>query len=159
MWISNAPIADLAVVWAKLDGNIRGFIVERGTKGFSTPKIEGKLSLAHLGHRRDRAGRRRGAGGQSAAERDGPRRPVRLPQHGALRHLPGARWAPPNSAGTRARQYTLDRKQFGRPLAANQLVQKKLADMQTEIALGLRGALRARPHAGGRARPRRRRSR
>ena len=101
MWISNAPIADLAIVWAKLDGKIRGFIVERGTKGFSTPKVDGKLSLAHLGHRRDRAGRRRGAGGESAAERVGPRRSVRLPQHGALRHLPGARWAPPSSAGTR----------------------------------------------------------
>ena len=58
-WISNAPVADLAVVWAKLDGVIRGFIVERGTKGFSTPKIEGKLSLARLDHRRDRAGRLR----------------------------------------------------------------------------------------------------
>ena len=159
MWISNAPIADLAIVWAKLDGKIRGFIVERGTKGFSTPKVEGKLSLAHLGHRRDRAGRRRRAGGQPAAER---RRasPVRsAASTWRATASAGARWAPPNSAGTRARQYVLDRKQFNRPLAANQLIQKKLADMQTEIALGLQGALRARPHAGGRARPRRRRSR
>ena len=88
MWITNAPIADVAVVWAKLDGVIRGFIVERGTKGFSTPKIEGKLA-ARLGHRRDRAGKLRGAGGEPAAEREGPRRPVRLPQHGALRHRVG----------------------------------------------------------------------
>ena len=127
-------------------------------QGLLDAEGRGQAVAAHLGHRRDRAGRRRRAGGQSAAERVGPRRSVRLPQHGALRHLPGARWAPPSSAGTRARQYVLDRKQFNRPLAANQLVQKKLADMQTEIALGLRGAL-----ALGRmlepARPRRRRSR
>ena len=88
-WISNAPIADVAVVWAKLDGVIRGFIVERGTKGFSTPKIEGKLSLARLDHRRDRAGRLRDPGRQSAAEREGPRRSVRLPQQCALRHRLG----------------------------------------------------------------------
>jgi hypothetical protein len=89
MWITNAPVADLAVVWAKLDGKIRGFIVERGTKGFSTPKIEGKLSLARLDHRRDRARRRRGARRQSAAECLRPRRPVRLPQRGAHRHRLG----------------------------------------------------------------------
>ena len=111
-------------------------------QGLLDAEDRGQALAAHLGHRRGRAGRRVRAGGQPAAERVGPRRPVRLPQHGALRHLPGARWAPPSSAGTRARQYVLDRKQFNRPLAANQLVQKKLADMQTEIALGLHGALR-----------------
>ena len=88
-WITNAPVADVAVVWAKLDGVIRGFIVERGTKGFSTPKIEGKLSLARLHHRRDRAGRLRDPRGQSAAQREGSRRAVRLPQQCALRHRLG----------------------------------------------------------------------
>ena len=88
-WISNAPVADVAVVWAKLDNVIRGFIVERGTKGFSTPKIEGKLSLARLDHRRDRAGRLRDPGRQPAAEREGAGRSVRLPQQCALRHRLG----------------------------------------------------------------------
>ena len=148
MWITNAPIADVAVVWAKLDGVIRGFIVERGTKGFSTPKIEGKLSL------------RASITGEIVLEDafvpeenllpnvNGPRRPVRLPQQARATASPGARWAPPSSAGTRARQYALDRKQFGRPLAANQLVQKKLADMQTEITLGLHARAAPRPPAG-----------
>ena len=150
MWITNSPIADVCVVWAKLDGKIRGFIVERGTKGFSTPKIEGKLIAARLGHRRDRAGRRVRAGGQSAARtcRASPGRSAASTRRATA--SPGARWARPSSAGTRARQYTLDRKQFGRPLAANQLIQKKLADMQTEIALGLQRRAAARPHAGGR---------
>ena len=141
MWISNAPLADLALIWAKLDGKIRGFLVERGTKGFSTPRIEGKLSL------------RTSVTGEVVLEG------AVVPEENLLPNVSGL--AGPfgclNSArygivwGTmgaaefcwhRARQYVLDRKQFGRPLAANQLIQKKLADMQTEIALGLAGALR-----------------
>ena len=140
-WITNAPIADVAVVWAKLDGRIRGFLVERGTAGFATPKIEGKMSL------------RASATGQITLDN------VLVP---AANLLPGASglsgpfgclnrarygiaWGAMGAAEAcwhAARQYTLDRKQFGRPLAANQLVQKKLADMQTEIALGLQGCLR-----------------
>ena len=140
-WITNAPIADVAVVWAKLDGRIRGFLVERGTAGFATPKIEGKMSL------------RASATGQITLDN------VLVP---AANLLPGASglggpfgclnrarygiaWGTMGAAEAcwhAARQYTLDRKQFGRPLAANQLVQKKLADMQTEIALGLQGCLR-----------------
>ena len=89
MWITNAPVADIAVVWAKLDGKIRGFLVERGTKGLSTPKIDGKLSLARLDHRRARARRRRGAGRKYSAECFRPRRSVRLPQRGAHRHRLG----------------------------------------------------------------------
>ena len=141
MWISNAPIADLCIVWAKLDGKIRGFIVERDTKGFSTPKIEGKLSL------------RTSVTGEVVLE------DAFVPEDNLLPNVSGlagpfgclnmARygicWGAMGAAEFcwhRARQYVLDRKQFGRPLAANQLVQKKLADMQTEIALGLQGALR-----------------
>jgi len=141
MWITNAPIADVAVVWAKLDGAIRGFIVERGTKGFSTPKIEGKLSL------------RASITGEIVLEN------CVVPEENLLPNVKGlagpfgclnmARygiaWGAMGAAEFcwhRARQYVLDRKQFGKPLAANQLVQKKLADMQTEIALGLAGALR-----------------
>jgi glutaryl-CoA dehydrogenase len=140
-WISNAPVADLAVVWAKLDGKIRGFIVERGAKGFSTPKIEGKLSL------------RTSVTGQIVLD------DCMVPEESLLPNVAGlagpfgclnmARygiaWGAMGAAEFcwhAARQYTLDRKQFDRPLAANQLVQKKLADMQTEIALGLSGALR-----------------
>jgi glutaryl-CoA dehydrogenase len=140
MWISNAPIADLAVVWAKLEGKIRGFIVERGIKGFSTPKVDGKLSL------------RTSVTGEIVLE------DAVIPEENLLPNVSGlagpfgclnmARygiaWGAMGAAEFcwhAARQYTLDRKQFGRPLAANQLVQKKLADMQTEIALGLRGAL------------------
>ncbi len=140
-WISNAPVADLAVVWAKLDGKIRGFIVERGAKGFSTPKIEGKLSL------------RTSVTGQIVLD------DCMVPEESLLPNVAGlagpfgclnmARygiaWGAMGAAEFcwhAARQYTLDRKQFDRPLAANQLVQKKLADMQTEIALGLAGALR-----------------
>jgi len=140
MWISNAPIADIAIVWAKLEGKIRGFIVERGTKGFSTPKVEGKLSL------------RTSVTGEIVLE------DAVVPEENLLPNVSGlagpfgclnmARfgiaWGAMGAAEFcwhAARQYTLDRKQFGKPLAANQLVQKKLADMQTEIALGLRGAL------------------
>jgi len=140
-WISNAPIADIAIVWAKLDGVIRGFIVERGVKGFETPKIGGKLSL------------RTSVTGEIVL--DG----AVVPEDNLLPHAQGlagpfgclnmARygiaWGTMGAAEFcwhRARQYVLDRKQFGRPLAANQLIQKKLADMQTEIALGLAGVLR-----------------
>ncbi len=140
-WISNAPVAHVAVVWAKLDNVIRGFIVERGTKGFSTPKIEGKLSL------------RTSITGEIALEDcvvpDDNLLPNAKGLAGPFSCLNNARygiaWGAMGAAEFcwhRARQYTLDRKQFGRPLAANQLVQKKLADMQTEIALGLQGALR-----------------
>jgi glutaryl-CoA dehydrogenase len=143
----------VAVVWAKLDGVIRGFIVERDTKGFSTPKIEGKLSL------------RASVTGEIVLE------DCVIPEDNLLPNVKGlagpfgclnnARygiaWGAMGAAEFcwhAARQYTLDRKQFGRPLAANQLVQKKLADMQTEIALGLQGALRlGRMLEAGRAAP------
>jgi glutaryl-CoA dehydrogenase len=141
MWITNSPIADLAVVWAKLDDAIRGFIVERDTKGFSTPKITGKLSM------------RVSVTGEIVLQ------DAVIPEENLLPNVKGlagpfgclnnARygiaWGAMGAAEFcwhRARQYVLDRKQFGRPLAANQLVQKKLADMQTEIALGIAGALR-----------------
>ncbi|MBV9261450.1 MAG: acyl-CoA dehydrogenase [Pseudolabrys sp.] len=140
-WISNAPVADLAVVWAKLDGKIRGFIVERSAKGFSTPKIEGKLSL------------RASITGMLVFEDTMVGEDALLPNvsglagpFGCLNMARfGIAWGAMGAAEFcwhAARQYTLDRKQFNRPLAANQLVQKKLADMQTEIALGLSGALR-----------------
>ena len=141
MWITNSPIADLAVVWAKLDGKIRGFVVERDMPGFSTPKIEGKMSL------------RASITGQIVLE------DVLVPEANLLPNVSGlggpfgclnkARygiaWGAMGAAEFcwhAARQYTLDRKQFGRPLAQTQLVQKKLADMQTEITLGLHSALR-----------------
>jgi glutaryl-CoA dehydrogenase len=141
MWISNSPIADIAVVWAKLDGKIRGFIVERGTNGFSTPKVEGKLSL------------RTSVTGEVVLDN------VMVPEDALLPNVAGlagpfgclnnARygiaWGALGAAEFcwhAARQYTLDRKQFGRPLAANQLIQKKLADMQTEITLGLHAVYR-----------------
>ena len=140
MWISNAPIADIAIVWAKLEGKIRGFIVERGTKGFSTPKVEGKLSL------------RTSVTGEIVLEDAVVPEENLLPNVSGLagpfgclnRARYGIAWGAMGAAEFcwhAARQYVLDRKQFNRPLAANQLVQKKLADMQTEIALGLRGAL------------------
>jgi glutaryl-CoA dehydrogenase len=140
-WISNAPVADVAVVWAKLDGVIRGFIVERGTKGFSTPKIEGKLSL-----RASITGEIVLADCVVPEENLLPNAKGLAGPFGCLNNARyGIAWGAMGAAEFcwhRARQYTLDRKQFGRPLAANQLVQKKLADMQTEIALGLQGALR-----------------
>jgi glutaryl-CoA dehydrogenase len=141
MWISNAPIADLCIVWAKLEGKIRGFIVERGTKGFSTPKVEGKISL------------RTSVTGEVVLEDAvvpednllpgvsglaGPFGCLNMARYGICWGAMGAA----EFCWHRARQYVLDRKQFNRPLAANQLIQKKLADMQTEIALGLQGALR-----------------
>ena len=140
-WISNAPAAHVAVVWAKLDGKIRGFIIERGTKGFATPKLEGKLSL------------RASITGQIVLEDCVVPEENIFPEisglagpFGCLNNARyGIAWGAMGAAEfcwQRARQYVLDRKQFGRPLAASQLVQKKLADMQTEIALGLAGALR-----------------
>ena len=141
MWITNAPVADLAVIWAKLDGKIRGFIVERDTKGFSTPKIEGKLSL------------RASITGEVVLEGAVVPEDNLLPNVSGLAGpfgclnmaRTGIAWGAMGAAEFcwhRARDYVLARKQFGRPLAANQLIQKKLADMQTEIALGLQGALR-----------------
>jgi len=141
MWISNAPIADVFVVWAKDDeGVIRGFILERSMDGISTPKIEGKFSL------------RASSTGEIAMD------DVFVP---AENQLPNARglggpfgclnkarygisWGALGAAEFcwhAAREYTMERKQFGRPLAANQLIQKKLADMQTEITLGLHSCL------------------
>jgi glutaryl-CoA dehydrogenase len=142
-WISNSPFADIFVVWAKDDeGVIRGFILEKGWKGLSAPKIEGKLGL------------RASPTGEIVMDE------VFCPEENML---PGARglggpfsclnsarlgiaWGALGAAETcwhTALQYTLDRKQFGRPLAANQLIQKKLAVMQTEISLGLQGCLQA----------------
>ena len=142
MWITNSPIADLAVVWAKLDGVIRGFIVERGARGFSTPKIEGKMSL------------RASITGEIVLDAVHVPADALLPNAKGLagpfgclnRARYGIAWGAMGAAEFcwhAARSYTLERKQFGRPLAANQLIQKKLADMQTEIALGLQACLRA----------------
>jgi glutaryl-CoA dehydrogenase len=143
-WISNAPIADVFVIWAKSDahgGGIRGFILEKGMKGLSTPKIEGKLSL-----RASITGMVMMDGielGEDALlpEVQGLKGPF-----GCLnRARYGISWGSLGAAEFcfhAARQYGLDRAQFGRPLAANQLYQKKLADMETEIALGLQASLR-----------------
>jgi len=144
MWITNSPIADIAVVWAKSDahdGKIKGFIVERGTKGFTTPKIEGKLSL------------RASVTGEVVLDEAFVPEENLLPgatglggPFGCLNKARyGIAWGVIGSAEFcwhAARQYTLDRKQFNRPLAATQLVQKKLADMQTEITLATQAALR-----------------
>ncbi|MFX1736089.1 acyl-CoA dehydrogenase [Paraburkholderia sp. A1RI_3L] len=145
MWITNSPIADVFVVWAKLeeDGQdtIRGFILEKGWKGLSSPAIHGKVGL------------RASITGEIVMDE------VFVPQENMLPNVSGLRgpftclnsarygiaWGALGAAEScwhTARQYVLDRKQFGRPLAANQLVQKKLADMQTEITLGLQGVLR-----------------
>ncbi len=143
MWITNSPIADLAVVWAKSeahDGKIRGFIVDRGTEGFSTPKIEGKLSL------------RASITGEIVLDDAFVPEENLLPNASGLagpfgclnKARFGIAWGAMGAAEFcwhAARQYTLDRKQFNRPLAANQLIQLKLANMQTEIALGLQAAL------------------
>ena len=140
-WITNAPVADLAVVWAKLDGKIRGFIVERGTKGLSTPNIEGKLSL-----RASITGEIVLEGAVVPEENILPKASGLAGPFGCLNVArTGIAWGAMGAAEFcwhRARDYVLNRKQFGRPLAANQLIQKKLADMQTEIALGLHAALR-----------------
>ena len=142
MWISNSPIADVFVVWAKNDeGIIRGYILEKGMKGLSAPKISGKMGL------------RASITGEIVmdevfvpAENEfpeieglkGPFTCLNSARYGiAWGTLGAAEWC-----WYAARQYTMDRKQFGKPLAANQLIQKKLADMQTEISLGLQGCLR-----------------
>lgn len=142
MWITNSPIADVFVIWGKTeDGVIRGFILEKGMKGLSAPKIEGKFSL------------RASITGEIVMDE------VFVPDENLLPNVQGLKgpfgclnkarygisWGALGAAEFcwhQARQYTLDRKQFGRPLAANQLIQKKLADMQTEITLGLQTCLR-----------------
>ncbi len=144
MWISNAPIADVFVVWAKSsahDNQIRGFILEKGMKGLSAPKIGGKLSL------------RASITGEVVMDGVEVGEEALLPNVSGLkgpfgclnRARYGISWGAMGAAEDcwhRARQYGLDRKQFGKPLAGTQLFQKKLADMQTEIALGLQGSLR-----------------
>ncbi|TIL46233.1 MULTISPECIES: acyl-CoA dehydrogenase [unclassified Mesorhizobium] len=144
MWISNAPIADVFVVWAKSaahDDEIRGFVLEKGMKGLSAPKIDGKLSL------------RASITGEVVMEGVEVGEDALLPNVSGLkgpfgclnRARYGISWGAMGAAEDcwhRARQYGLDRKQFGKPLAGTQLFQKKLADMQTEIALGLQGSLR-----------------
>ncbi|MBT4163071.1 MAG: acyl-CoA dehydrogenase [Gammaproteobacteria bacterium] len=141
MWITNSPIADLAVVWAKLDDKIRGFVVERGTPGFETPKIEGKFSL-----RASVTGEIVLSDVEVPEENLLPKAKGLSGPFGCLNKARyGIAWGSIGAAEFcwhAARDYTLERKQFGRPLAANQLIQKKLADMQTEITLGLQGALR-----------------
>ena len=143
-WISNAPIADVFVVWAKSAAHgdqIRGFVLEKGMKGLSAPKIQGKLSL------------RASITGEIVMDEVEVGEDALLPNVSGLkgpfgclnRARYGISWGAMGAAEDcwhRARQYTLDRKQFNRPLAQTQLVQKKLADMQTEIALGLQGSLR-----------------
>jgi glutaryl-CoA dehydrogenase len=144
MWITNAPIADVFVVWAKSEaheGQIRGFILERGMKGLSAPKIEGKLSL-----RASTTGEIVMDGVEigeetlleNASGLSGPFGCLNRARYGISWGALGAA----EDCWFRARQYGLDRKQFGKPLAATQLFQKKLADMQTEIALGLQASLR-----------------
>ena len=143
-WISNAPIADVFIVWAKSDahgGGIRGFILEKGMKGLVTPKIEGKLSL------------RASITGMIQMDEVEVSEDALLPEVQGLkgpfgclnRARYGISWGAMGAAEFcfhAARQYGLDRKQFGRPLAATQLYQKKLADMQTDIAMGLQASLR-----------------
>ncbi|HEU4967680.1 acyl-CoA dehydrogenase [Sphingomonas sp.] len=143
-WISNAPFADVFVIWAKSDahgGGIRGFVIEKGAKGLSAPKIEGKLSL-----RASTTGMVMMDGVEVGEDALLPEVQGLKGPFGCLnRARYGISWGAMGAAEDcwhRARAYTLDRKQFGRPLAANQLVQKKLADMQTEITLGLQASLR-----------------
>jgi len=143
MWISNAPIADIAVIWAKLDGKIRGFIVERATAGdgFVTPMIKGKLSL-----RASITGSIMMDGAFVPEENLFPTvEGLKGPFSCLNKARYGIAWGTLGAAEFcwhAARQYTLDRKQFGRPLAANQLIQLKLANMMTEITLGLQSCLR-----------------
>ena len=141
MWITNSPIADVFVVWAKLDGEIRGFLLEKGMKGLSAPKIEGKFSL------------RASSTGEIVMDE------VFVPEENIFPEVKGLKgpfgclnkarygiaWGALGAAEFcwhAARQYTLDRPQFGRPLAANQIIQLKLANMMTEITLGLQSVLR-----------------
>ncbi|HIL02448.1 MAG TPA: acyl-CoA dehydrogenase [Myxococcales bacterium] len=143
MWITNSPIAHIAVVWAKLDNQIRGFVVERENAGpgFTTPKIEGKLSL-----RASVTGSIMLDNAFVPAENFFPEVSGLKGPFGCLNKARyGISWGALGSAEFcwhAAREYTLARKQFGRPLAANQLIQLKLADMQTEIAIGLQSCLR-----------------
>ena len=141
MWITNSPISDVAVVWAKLEGEIRGFLVERHFDGFTTPKIEGKMSM------------RASVTGEIVLSDVFVPEENLLPEGKGLggpfgclnRARYGIAWGAMGAAEFcwhAARTYTLERNQFGRPLAANQLIQKKLADMQTEIALGVQGCIR-----------------
>ena len=138
-WITNSPIADVAVVWAKLDDSIAGFIVTRDTAGFSTPKIDGKFSL--------RASITGGIVLEDCLVPDEHKLNVsglKGPFSCLNKARYGIAWGAMGAAEFcwhQARRYTLERHQFGRPLAATQLVQKKLADMQSDIALGLQGAL------------------
>jgi glutaryl-CoA dehydrogenase len=143
-WISNAPIADIFIVWAKSaahDGAVRGFVLEKGAKGLSAPKIHGKLSL-----RASVTGEIVMDGVEVADEALLPNVSGLKGPFGCLTKARyGVAWGVMGAAEDcwrRTLAYTLDRRQFGRPLAATQLVQKKLADMQTEIALGLQAALR-----------------
>lgn len=142
MWITNSPIADVFIVWAKLDGVIRGFILEKGMQGLSAPKIEGKFSL------------RASITGEIVMDDVFVSDEQILPNVSGLKGpfgclnkaRYGISWGALGAAEFcwhAARQYTLDREQFGKPLAATQLVQKKLADMQTEISIGLLGCLQA----------------
>jgi glutaryl-CoA dehydrogenase len=141
MWISNSPIADIAIVWGKLDGVIRGFILEREMEGLSTPKIEGKMSL------------------RASVTGEVVMKDVLVPESNILPGVEGLKgpfgclnkarygiaWGVLGAAEfcwEAARNYAMERTQFGRPLAQNQLVQKKLVDMQTEITLGLQACLR-----------------
>jgi glutaryl-CoA dehydrogenase len=141
MWITNSPIADVFIIWAKADGEIRGFILDKGMKGLSAPKIQGKFSL------------RASSTGEIVMEE------VFVPDENLLPNVSGLKgpfgclnkarygiaWGALGAAEFcwhAARQYTLDRPQFGKPLAANQIIQLKLANMMTEITLGLQGVLR-----------------
>ncbi len=141
MWITNSPIADVFVVWAKLDGEIRGFVLERDMKGLSAPKIEGKFSL------------------RASITGEIVMKDVYVPEANILPNVKGLKgpfgclnkarygiaWGSMGAAEAcwlAAHSYVMERVQFNRPLAANQLIQKKLADMQTEISLGLQGCLR-----------------
>ncbi|WNJ98683.1 acyl-CoA dehydrogenase [Thalassospiraceae bacterium LMO-JJ14] len=141
MWISNAPIADVFVIWAKLDGKVRGFILEKGMKGLSANKIEGKLSL-----RASITGDISMDGVEVGEDALMPNVSGLAGPFGCLNKARfGIAWGALGAAEFcwhAARSYTLERKQFGRPLANNQLIQKKLADMQTEITIGLQAVLR-----------------
>lgn len=142
MWITNSPIADIFIVWAKLEGKIRGFILEKGMQGLSAPKIEGKFSL------------RASSTGEIVMDNVEVSETALMPSveglkgpFGCLNKARyGIAWGALGAAEFcwhAARQYTLDRIQFNRPLASNQLIQKKLVDMQTEISLGLFACLQA----------------
>lgn len=145
-WITNSPIADVLVVWAKVvggedDGKIRGFILEKGMNGLSTPAIHGKVGLRASLTGEIVMADVEIADSQMLPHVSGLRGPFTCLNSARFGIAWGALGAAESCWHT-ARQYTLDRKQFGRPLAANQLIQKKLADMQTEITLALQGCLR-----------------